>query len=1201
MSSNSESNFSLWNFSVTFLDHEYQQRHLQRELPSPSPHIEDDTSSSRKKTEPDTNINHNVLSNVNDNNSIPSKSTTYPTNHIVPYSTSTSTHDNNIAFSPAVSRTSSLQHSPRVNSSVATYIDIISIVAANGYKDEMRLTLPINKDLWYRDELMWSIYVNQHYGDQQKTHLLWRILRHDVEGVRYLLRCGAQVNYRCGIELSSTPLLIACMEGNVDIVKLLVGAKADLTVLAIYHICRIEGDLIEAYVEIPHIACLLDSEEASAFNERGYVRFLNGQNDPRINPPATTVPNGMGPLYWLLYGYHYYNIDECFDIPPLLLRFKNRKFQYTINKIRVYGSGFVNKVKGSSKGFKPQNQLRNPKSSTKDYQQILRFISTSPSILKINYKEIFLIAINMRCYDVIHKMIDLGAHYAMCSSIDCVDGPSAVLMAAYLATVPAPNTAHTNADATKEIELSKNTNIKDNTLDEDMVAVVRRLCMSPIKPIDPRTNKYAKYHHCFIAATLLNLNDVIQYIVEEAKVNDIELMEPIDEILNEGEYKEMNTLSIIQGVYNSMGHFCNRLFTAFHIAVFTNNIILVERFMKEFPTYSRNLEARNRWKSTILHWVCTEETLPLIHILSTIPSLDFNTKGKHGTAFMNACAEGKIRAVNELLGYQHRFDINSRNEQGETALYLACDKIRLDVVKRLCQEPKVDMNIKNAYGHTALMVSCEKGNLPIIETLLQYPDRYDINSQNVAGMTALVLACIYNKVNIVKRLCQEPKVDMNIEDLYGRTALMLSCEGGYLPIVEVLLQYQDRYDINCQDSDGFTALHLACNNNHVDVVKRLCQDPKLDMTKKNVYAYKALMIGCDKGYLPIVEVLLQYQDRYDINCQDNDGFTALHLACNNNHVDVVKRLCQEPKVDVTKKNVFAYTALMIGCDKGYLPIVEVLLQYQDRYDINFRNNMRQTALYLACENNHFDIVKRLCQEPKVDMSLKDVRGFTALMVCCEKGYLPIVELLLQYQDRYDINSQNNQRYTALHEACRKNHVNIVKRLCKDSTLNMSLKDLYGNTALMICHEKGYLPIAEELLQYQDRSNGHQQTTTMLHSACYDGNVDVVKRLCQDPKLDMSLKDKHGNTALMIGCEKGYLPVVEVLLQYRDRYDINIQDSDGFSALHLASYYNHVDVVKRLCQAPKLDMSLKDKRGYTALMVSCEMRYLPITEVLLQHE
>eukprot|EP00757_Euglenozoa_sp_SAG-D1_P022366 gene22366-8885_t len=82
--------------------------------------------------------------------------------------------------------------------------------------------------------------------------------------------------------------------------------------------------------------------------------------------------------------------------------------------------------------------------------------------------------------------------------------------------------------------------------------------------------------------------------------------------------------------------------------------------------------------------------------------------------------------------------------------------------------------------------------------------------------------------------------------------------------------------------------------------------------------------SCTGHSMPnVVKILLQAGA--DIEAKDQDGWTALLIACHNGHSDVVEMLLQAG-ADIEAKDQHGWTALMEACHYGHSNVVEMLLQ-----------------------------------------------------------------------------------------------------------------------------------------------------------------------------------------------------------------------------------------------------------------------------------
>ena len=144
--------------------------------------------------------------------------------------------------------------------------------------------------------------------------------------------------------------------------------------------------------------------------------------------------------------------------------------------------------------------------------------------------------------------------------------------------------------------------------------------------------------------------------------------------------------------------------------------------------------------------------------------------------------------------------------------------------------------------------------------------------------------------------------NVNASDNRGATALHLSVVTGHLEAVKLLVNAPE-LDVNAQDGSGDTALHEAvaaappaangCNS----ITEILCSLDGLDLTRVNVKGFNVLHYAAVKGNAYVVDAILTRSTTNSLPLAVNDkkasdGYTALHLAVLNGHLEV----CTTPKI-----------------------------------------------------------------------------------------------------------------------------------------------------------------------------------------------------------------------------------------------------------------------------------------------------------------
>ncbi|XP_067661174.1 serine/threonine-protein phosphatase 6 regulatory ankyrin repeat subunit B-like isoform X2 [Haliotis asinina] len=170
--------------------------------------------------------------------------------------------------------------------------------------------------------------------------------------------------------------------------------------------------------------------------------------------------------------------------------------------------------------------------------------------------------------------------------------------------------------------------------------------------------------------------------------------------------------------------------------------------------------------------------------------------------------------------------------------------------------------------------------------------------------------------------------------------------------------------------DVLTPLCEACHVNARDIALLLLSSGASVNAPSKSLAKQPLHFACDttEDRVNLIECLLEAG--CDINAQDEDGNTALHLACTHSNVEAT-RLLLSSGADVTLEDVDEETALLRSCYAGEEPLIQMLLEHGS--DPAQRNG---TCLLTCILQNKFKgvyMLFKLCP----DLELTDVLMLTA--------------------------------------------------------------------------------------------------------------------------------------------------------------------------------------------------------------------------------
>ena len=171
----------------------------------------------------------------------------------------------------------------------------------------------------------------------------------------------------------------------------------------------------------------------------------------------------------------------------------------------------------------------------------------------------------------------------------------------------------------------------------------------------------------------------------------------------------------------------------------------------------------------------------------------------------------------------------------------------------------------------------------------------------------------------------------------------------------------------------------------------------------------------------------------------------------------------------------------------------------------------------------------------IDLSISNSDGLTVLILACSYKENEIVSLLI-------------------------NHPNMTKKLINDHE----------------SHPYGFTPLHCALSEYSGPGKNS-----------FERRIKIVEMLVKDKRTNVNGMDEiRGQTPLMMVVELASVYAIAYMftLMQSDRCDVNIQNRDGNTALHILVLrkYCSVEVVKAMLTFKDLDVNIKNRRDATAL-------------------
>ncbi|XP_074663079.1 uncharacterized protein LOC141915448 isoform X5 [Tubulanus polymorphus] len=265
----------------------------------------------------------------------------------------------------------------------------------------------------------------------------------------------------------------------------------------------------------------------------------------------------------------------------------------------------------------------------------------------------------------------------------------------------------------------------------------------------------------------------------------------------------------------------------------------------------------------------------------------------------------------------------------------------------------------------------------------------------------------------------------------------------------------------------------------------------------------------------------------NINTGNIDGLTALHQACIDGKLDMVKFLA-ERGADLDVCDNEGWTPLHATASCGFLDIAKYLLD--NGANIAAVNNDGELAVDIAEEDDMQEFLEQemglrgldadAARREEEEMMLNDANnwlktkvirethhpktGATAFHVAAAKGYIKVLNLLLQMDNR-DIDIKDNDGWTPLHAASHWGQEESC-RVLAENFCNMDIRNKWGQTAFDVA-----APELVELLKELQEKQVTLRRDHLEHQVINRVQLPVkrkssVTRLSNDQKQNLVLKN-----------------------------------------------------------------------------------------------
>ncbi|KQJ81688.1 ankyrin-2-like [Brachypodium distachyon] len=338
---------------------------------------------------------------------------------------------------------------------------------------------------------------------------------------------------------------------------------------------------------------------------------------------------------------------------------------------------------------------------------------------------------------------------------------------------------------------------------------------------------------------------------------------------------------------------------------------------------------------------------------------------------------------------------------------------------------------------------------------------------------------------------------------------------------------------------------------------------------------------------------------------DLDG--VLHIAARLGHVELVKKIAMWPGlvIDVEAKNRRGETPLHCAAATGNVAMIGLVMSIACREQrakqlLREKKCDGETCLHEAVRSGNKLAVETLVEEdvnvfergdPCVLVGMEDNEGVSPLYLATTLRQLDIVQFLTQKQRRLsypDASYKGPGEKTALHAA-----VLLGKDLSKclvqwKKGRLVSMADESWNTPLHLLASTEDTSIAKLLLKADECAGYHadKEGSLPIHVAAANGSLTIVELLAKKRPGCALACNNLGQTILHIAVQKRRYDVVNyVCSKHKLAGILNVRDSSGNTALHLAVEQGNQFIFCRLMRCPEVCLSFTNKEARTPLDIA----------------
>ena len=682
------------------------------------------------------------------------------------------------------------------------------------------------------------------------------------------------------------------------------------------------------------------------------------------------------------------------------------------------------------------------------------------------------------------------------------------------------------------------------------------------------------------------LSKLLEYIQVAVAITDTEFQNAMELACRYGNYKVFKTL---------LEH-CDALPDEVVLASAEGGDVEI---MKLIATKVHNLNVETVDKVSAIHIACLHGQKKLVKYLYQYADDTILLKDRKGRSILHYAVMGGNKGVLKfLLSSVEAYDTDLliRSKTGTTLLHTACEYGWLDIVKYICKlYPSMVLSLDH-YGLLPIDCAIIHGHVDCYEYLQSQQratndsiERESDKSKVKTGRTELHLACLSGRLRMVKYLCKTYPDMINSENNESFMPVHDAIIGENIVILDYFIdEVQGPLILT---PDGRTLLHIAAFSRKLGVVKHLCSKCPTLLKSLDLDGNTVGHDAAASGNVEVVKYLIEQGT--DVKARNHDGCSMLHDAAYFGRHDMVKFLCEKYPDLMQLVSLAGYSPAHAAALGGNVDVMKYLLSSSS--EVNVVSNDDSTLLHEAAYSGQLKMAQFLSSTYPEMLSLRTKNSFTPCHYAVQEGHEEVAVFLLGEMCDAKVLTDDNE--TFLHIAAYNGRLGMVKYFAQEFPELLDMVDASGASALHAAARGGGVETMTYLLDVGlDHTVLSENGSTLLHLAAYDGNLDMVKFLCERFPDMACITDGSGHSAAHYAAGSGNVDVFKCLIV--KGVDPLAQTENGSTCLLKAAYTGVLDMVRYLVETYPDLLEMVDQYQCTAAHYSACEGHIDVLKFLL---